>query len=70
MQVNKRYKHNNALDTAFHTSHLVDETNSTLTFEGGWFNISYTPHFFIEVDTITINKSDLDNWRQLDEPIE
>lgn len=66
MVVNKLYKNRYTLDVGFYPTHLVSESETSLTFEGGWYNLSVSQPFLIDVDTITVDKSQLDNWSELD----
>ena len=64
MILNNTYNNIYNKDIAFQPVFLEKETEESLTFYGKWFNIVSTP-FVIDYDTITINKKDLNNWKEL-----
>jgi hypothetical protein len=63
--VNKLYKNRYTLDVGFYPTHLVSESETSLTFEGGWYNINTSTPFTIGQDIIKVDKSQLDNWSEL-----
>lgn len=60
MQVDNYYKHRSNTDVVFKPINII-ESDFTLRITGAWFNI-VTSQYFIDTDTISINKSELQNW--------
>lgn len=66
MQLNKLYKNRYTLDVAFRPIYLIDESETSLTFKGEWYNINTSTPFTIGQDIIKVDKSQLDNWSELE----